>query len=169
VAVVDNPFDDEEGFRPASGPSIVTRVTSLFWGSSQLLFVTNGSFLLNLPLVNHEHRQLAGRLIDDCGEPGKVVFWESSTFRATSTEQPSDWSALTTWPLNFILLHLAVLGMLYILWRFPIFGLAHTLRPPATSDFGKHVEALGKLMAATGDEGYARRKLTEYEERVRDT
>ena len=31
----------------------------------QVIVVANGSFLLNLPLVNHEHRKLAGRLIAD--------------------------------------------------------------------------------------------------------
>ena len=39
---------------------------------SQLLFVVNGSFLLNLPLVNHEHRKLAQRLITACGPPGRL-------------------------------------------------------------------------------------------------
>ena len=37
---------------------------------SQLLVVANGSFLLNLPLVNHEHRKLAGKLIDAIGPAG---------------------------------------------------------------------------------------------------
>jgi hypothetical protein len=152
-----------------STSALVTRVTSDLWGGSQLLVVTNGSFLLNLPLVNHEHRKLAGRLIDECGPTGRVVIWESDTFRATSSEQENDWSVMTTWPLNFILLHLAVLGMLYLLWRFPIFGLPHQIRGPATSDFAKHVDALGKLMAATKDEAYAQRKVAEYRERLRDT
>lgn len=164
-AAADDPFDEEGGFRPASGAPLVSQLTGPWNG--QLLVIANGSFLLNLPLVNHEHRKLAGRLIDHCGEPGKVVFWESTSFRATSSEQDNDWSALTVWPLNFILLHLAVLGMLYILWRFPIFGLAYSLRPPATSDFSKHIDALGKLLAATHDEEFARRKLAEYRERVR--
>jgi hypothetical protein len=164
----DNPFDEEGGFRPGMGTPLVTSVWTSTWGSSELIVVANGSFLFNLPLVNHEHRKLAGRLIERCGDPGKVVFWESSSFRGSSAEQEDEWSVLTTWPLNFILLHLAVLGLLYILWRYPIFGQAYTLRPPATSDFAKHIEALGKLMAATNDEDYARRKLAEYRERVRD-
>ena len=47
-------------------------------GNSQLYIVANGSFLLNAMLVNHEHRKLAGKLIDAIGTPGKnVVFLES--------------------------------------------------------------------------------------------
>ena len=30
------------------------------WMGSQVIVVANGCFLLNLPLVNHQHRQLAG-------------------------------------------------------------------------------------------------------------
>ena len=46
--------------------------------TGRLIVVANGSFLLNLPLVNHEHRKLAGKLIDAIPSPGKnVVFLES--------------------------------------------------------------------------------------------
>lgn len=165
AAGADDPFDEQGGQRPPDGTPIVTRITSPIWGSSQLIIVANGSFLLNLPLVNHQNRKLAGNLIDQFGVPGKAVIWESSTFRGTSAEQQNEWSALTTWPLNLIVLHLAVLGMLYILWRFPIFGHAYTLPPASTSDFAKHIDALGKLMAGTRDEEFARRKLQEYRDR----
>lgn len=47
-------------------------------GQGQLLLVSNGSFLLNATLVNHEHRKLAGKLIDTIGPSGRdVVFLES--------------------------------------------------------------------------------------------
>jgi hypothetical protein len=44
---------------------------------SQIVVVNNGSFLLNLPLIEKEHRKLAGKLIAQCGTPAKVVFLES--------------------------------------------------------------------------------------------
>ena len=48
------------------------------FGTSRLILVVNGSFLLNLPLLNHEHRKLAGQLIGEIGPAGKrVVFLES--------------------------------------------------------------------------------------------
>jgi hypothetical protein len=52
------------------------------FGQSQLLVVANGSFLLNVALVNHEHRKLAGKLIDSVGQPGRdVVFLESGQIK----------------------------------------------------------------------------------------
>ena len=47
-------------------------------GQGRLFVVANGSFLLNLPLVNHEHRRLAGKLIEEVGPaPQTVVFLEN--------------------------------------------------------------------------------------------
>ena len=57
--------------------TLVSRVTKPAWGDGQVIVVTNGSFLLNLPLVNHEHRKLAGHLIRECVPGTKVAFLES--------------------------------------------------------------------------------------------
>src|SRR5690606_26984868 len=40
---------------------------------SQIITIANGSFLLNMPLVNHEHRRLANRLIGSIGTAEKRV------------------------------------------------------------------------------------------------
>ena len=69
--------------------------------------------------------------------------------------------------MNFILLHLAALGFAYVLWRFPIFGRARHLPEPSTSDFKRHIEALGDLMSNTGDAAWAAAKLKAYRENVR--
>src|SRR4029453_17248202 len=44
------------------------------WGDAQVIVVANGSWLLNYPLVNHEHRKVAARLVNECGSAGKVAF-----------------------------------------------------------------------------------------------
>ncbi|HEX4148130.1 MAG TPA: hypothetical protein VHY20_04045, partial [Pirellulales bacterium] len=54
-----------------------TLVSEKKFCSSKLLLVANGSFLLNFPLVNHEHRKLAGKLIDSIGSNRRVTFLES--------------------------------------------------------------------------------------------
>lgn len=165
---VDGPFAGPPAAISAEGAPLVTRVTHPAWEDGAVVVVTNGSFLLNLPLVNHEHRKLAGHLIDECGNaPAKVAFWRGDNFAPASASQINDWSVLTTWPLNFILLHLAVLGIVYVLWRFPIFGPAKDIPPAATSDFAKHIDALGELMAGACDAGYARAKLQAYRTGVR--
>src|SRR5262249_16531695 len=60
----------------AKKQALVSEYKSEYWPDSRLIVVTNGSFLLNLPLVNHEHRKLAARLVAAV-EPGQVVFLES--------------------------------------------------------------------------------------------
>jgi hypothetical protein len=67
--------DTAEVLLKSDGDVLVTRQEH---NGSQLIVVANGSFLLNLPLVNQEHRKLAGRLIDQIGPPRQtVVFLES--------------------------------------------------------------------------------------------
>ncbi len=165
----DDPFDETGGMRAADGSPLVTRVTHPYWNDSALIIVTNGSFLLNMPLVNHEHRKLAGALIDECGDaPLKVAFWDASDFDPSEAiDEENQWAVLTVWPIGFILLHLALLGMIFVLWKFPIFGPARTLPQVAASDFAKHITALGNLMAATGQASYARQRLETYATTVR--
>jgi hypothetical protein len=133
---------------------------------SKLIVVANGAFLLNEPLVNHEHRKLAGKLIETVGnnEPGRLVFLESGP-GGPPVDPPGGGSALArlfgAWPLNVILLHLAVLGIIFCFARWPIFG--RPKNPPAetTSDFGKHVDAVSELLRRTHDRGYALDHLPE--------
>ena len=164
----DDPLDEQDGLRGPDAALLAARVRHSDWNGGQVIVVTNGSFLLNLPLVNPQHRRLAGRLIDECGRPGKVVFWEGPQFSGKpAVEQENQWAALTTWPMNFILLHLAALGFIYLMQRFPIFGRPQQLPEPSTSDFERHIEALGDLMSATGDAGWAAAKIKTYRETVR--
>ena len=165
-----DPLDPRGGFQASDGAPLITRVSHPYWNDGAIIVVTNGSFLLNLPLVNHEHRKLAARMVDECGsEPARVAFWEGDAFvpSADSAEQQHQWMMLTIWPTNFILLHLGVLGVMYIMWKYPIFGPAKDLPPPATSDFANHINAMGELMAATNEVGYARAKLQNYRVHVR--
>ena len=47
----------------------ITRITDdEDWSDGQVIVVTNGSFVLNYPLVNHEHRKLAAKLVAECGD-----------------------------------------------------------------------------------------------------
>jgi hypothetical protein len=128
----------------------------------RLIVIENASFLLNLPLVNHANRRLAGRLIDSVGRPGRVVFLESGP-GGPPIDPPAEGSALArlfgAWPLGAILLHLAVLGIIFCFARWPIFGRPKVPPAETVSDFGKHVEAVGELLARTRDRGYAVSKL----------
>jgi hypothetical protein len=138
---------------------------------SQAIVVANGSFLLNLPLVNHEHRKLAGKLIDAVGEPGQtVVFLESYAGGPSVREEdpesgiPTGLAIFNIWPTSWILLHLAIAGIMFCFSRWPIFGRPQDPRPASASDFGRHVEALGELFERTGDVDFANARLAHCQE-----
>jgi hypothetical protein len=144
---------------------LVARARRPLGDGSQLILVANGSFLLNLPLVNHEHRKLAGQLIAAVG-PGQVVFLESGPGGPPIDPPQVDnslWTVFGAWPLNVVLLHLAVLGLIFCFARWPIFGRPRVSPDETTSDFGKHVDAMGELLRRTKDRNYALAKLAELE------
>ncbi len=149
-------------------------VSREYWDRGQVIVVANGSFLLNLPLVNHEHRKLAGRLIDEIGPPPRaVVFLESGPMgprvldEDPATKVPTGLEIFHEWPANWILLHLSLVGILYCFWRLPIFGRARPADPAALSDFGRHVEALGDLLEQSRDRVYAMTRLVHYQQSVK--
>jgi hypothetical protein len=145
------------------------------FGRSQLIVVTNGSFLLNLPLVNHEHRKLAGKLIDQIGAPGrKVVFLESHADgppihqQDPAAQMPSGLEILTMPPVNWIFVHFAAVGILLCFSRWLIHGVPRQLPPDSTSDFGKHIRALAELLERSGDREYATSRVAHYQQRTGD-
>ncbi len=171
----DAPQDDYGGRRlsqevlSADGMPLVRRITNKSWGNSRIYVVTNGSFLLNLPLVEHGHRQLASRLIASCGTPQKrVMFLESGPGgvpvheEEPGTNHPTGLEAFTVWPLNAMVLHFVMLGILILAGRWTVFGRPRQLPQPPVSDFGHHVDALGELLARTQNHDYAQNRLAEY-------
>jgi hypothetical protein len=142
------------------------------YDDSQLIVVANGSFLLNLPLVNHEHRKLAGKLIDAVGPAGKtVVFLES--YAGGPPIRPDDptaesingWEVFNRWPTNWILLHLAAVGIIFCFARWPIFGRAKTCETVSDSDFARHVDALADLLKHSRDRAYAMERILNYRQK----
>ena len=141
----------------------------------QLLLVANGSFLLNVPLVNHEHRKLAGKLIDAIGPAGQnVVFLESGPGGPPIRDEdptgkpPSGLAVLTEYPYIWIFVHFAVAGVLYCFACWPIFGVPHELPRPAVSDFGKHIQAMAELLRRSRDRAFARSRLLTYRQRIEE-
>ena len=139
---------------------------------SRVIVVNNGSWLLNLPLVSHEHRKLAGRLIERCGPPQQVIFVESDAYGPqvadSGARRHHGLEAFTAWPLNCILLHVTVLGILYCFSVFPIFGRPKRLPGRDNSDFGRHITAVGDLLAKTNDQQFARTQVTQYHQLAGD-
>ena len=155
-------------------------------GTSTLLLVVNGSFLFNVPLVNHEHRKLAGRLIEAIGKSKEVVILDSQNHHPVlfgngngssngkndndnSPDQPpqSMLDIFNVWPLSAILVQWGILIVALCFAKWPIFGPPRDPPPPPISDFGRHVDALGAAMAVTGDAEFAHSRVQQYRQ-VRD-
>jgi len=132
------------------------------WGASRIVVVANGSFLLNLPLVNHQHRLLAGQLIECCRPFEKIAFLESEQGGplVLGPLGGADEDALRMRVL--LAAHWVLLGAAFCLFAFPIFGRPKSLEGNATGNFGQHVDALASLLERTGDVEYARRQLDQY-------
>lgn len=140
-----------------------------YWDQSQVIVVANGSFTLNMGLVNKEHRKLAALLVAECSEPGSVAFLESGPRGLTVNEGPkADVSShalriFTVWPISFIFIHFAALGIVYCISVFPIFGRPQHLPGQARSDFGQHIAALGELLRGTKDTEFAEMRIRQYQ------
>lgn len=157
-----------DGVRPFVNPSVEGR-------RSQVIVVTNGAFLLNMGLVNREHRKLAARLVAECGPPGNVAFLESGPTglavldKEPQNTMPSGMGLFTIYPLNILLLHLIGFGLLFCFTAWPIFGRAKRLPTTTVSDFGAHVEAFGELLERTRDRKTARLIFENYQKLSKET
>jgi len=151
--------------RSEADPIVIERDVN----SGKVIVVANGSFLLNLPLVNKEHRKLAGALINEStsGQGDQVVFLESGGGVIVSDSDepeglPSAWRYLNTPPLSYLLRSVIFFSMVMIFAMWPIFGVPREESQRHLMDFGRHVEALGKLLARTRNARYAWSRISLY-------
>ena len=149
-------------------PLIVELTDAYRWRDGRVLVLVNGAATLNLGLVNHENRKLAGQLIDYCGSPRRVTFLESGpmglTVSKTRKKAYSGFEALTVWPINVILLHLIAAGILYCVMVYPIFGRPRELSEDSPSHFGKHIAAIQRLLELSKNREQAIARVNEYRE-----
>jgi hypothetical protein len=154
---------DYEALLSAGPTTLACRMTKPAWGDSQLIVIVNGSFLLNLPLVNHEHRKLAEHLIQQCGPGSSVAFLESGPGDpAVSNRASPPESSHATRERVLLAAHWCVLGLVYCFCIYPIFGRPKTIPDNTPSEFVQHVDALGELLQRTRDQQYAQRRLEYY-------
>jgi hypothetical protein len=150
--------------------TLVARLAHEDWQGSQVILVENGSFLLNLPLVNHEHRKLAGALIDEvkksAGPNAPVVFLESGPGGPKISDEdprlelppgPADRP-----PLIYVWHHAILASVLLVFASWSIFGRPRQVPPPPRSDFGQHVESLGALLEQSRDREYCMSRIDQY-------
>lgn len=153
--------------------AIVTRVHRPQFGDGEVLVVQNGSFLLNLALVNREHRRLAAELIDaveaQSGRDCDVVFLESDeggprVHKNDPKVQPPTEADYPP-PISDMLYHAIALAIVVTLGSWPIFGRPRRLAAAPLSDFGQHVESLGDLLRRSRDDAYCRERVAQWTQR----
>lgn len=146
----------------SDGDVLISRITDASWGGGQVFVVTNGSMLLNYPLINHENRKIAAKLIDSC-DVGEVAFIESDAGGPKiEHRQVEKYQSEWPFPMNAIIFHLVMFAIILCLARSAIFGRPRRLVEDSPTDFGKHVYALGKLMQQSKDQNYAYARLQQY-------
>jgi hypothetical protein len=133
------------------------------FNESRVLAAANGSFLVNGALLNRARRPLANHTVDWVGdEPLNVAFVEGRYLLSGPPAGPSVFSLLTIWPFGWVVAQLLVLGLAACLARAPRLGRP---RPEPSSGEDRpvaHPEALGSLLARTGQAGDARAILETY-------
>lgn len=159
-------WSDAESLLADGDRVLAGRLRHVNWEGSQVIVVANGSFLLNLPLVDRQNRRLAETLIESCGRNKQVCFLEGGDMplriSETDNELPLVLRLFTLWPINLLMIQLVLVGILYCFYVLPIFGRPRTLPPDPLSDFGKHVSAVGELLERGKNESYARDLIDDF-------
>jgi hypothetical protein len=137
---------------------------------SKVILVCNNSLFCNYSMLQPAHRQLALNMIAEFS-PGNVGFLAGTSDPKLRTDDYDDqqkgFEMLTTWPLNVVTIHAAFIGLALIIAAYPIFGRPGRVKATSSADFGKHIEAVGALMAKSGDKQFARKQIADYFRNVR--
>lgn len=133
------------------------------YNESRVLVVANGSFLLNATLVNRARRPLAMRAAGWVGdEPLHVAFVEGSFVLREDEASPSVFAILKVPPFGWVAAQLLVLGLAACLARAPRLGRPRPDPPSGEDRPVAHPQALGSLLARTGQAADARAILEAY-------
>jgi hypothetical protein len=137
---------------------------------SRVIVVNNGSGLLNFPLSQFGNEEFAQLLADEHFGYSQIVFLESgeSEPRITNSDtKPNMWTWIQEPPLNYIVPHFIVLGILACFVFFPIFGRPRRSVTPATTRFSEHTESIGRLIGNSSQVSEARDALAQYQKTIR--
>lgn len=166
--------DDEEVLLSCGSKTLAMSWTR--FNDSRVLVLANGSFLLNAGLAaNPARRPLADRVVDWAGfsgdenegeagvlVPKHVAFVEGFHVATEPVKQPSVFDLLSVEPFGKVAAQLLALGLVACLARAPRLGRARPDDPSGADRPAAHPEALGALLARTGQAAVARFLLESY-------
>ncbi len=143
------------------------------FAGSQLLIVANGAPFLNGSLVMPLQQRIAEKLIDSCLPAERVAllaYADAGLLISAAAEADPRGAGLemfTVWPLSAITVPALLLGLVACAMLLPTLGRPQRLAGQSVSDFGLHVDALGRLLYGARDLAYSRSCIAEYFQRVR--
>ncbi len=155
------------------GQALVYRLTSPRFAGSQILVIANGAPMLNGSMVEPLHQHIGEKIIEACLPAKRVAllaFDESGLVISYSPEndtRAAGLEMLTVWPLSGITMPAALLGIVVCASLLPILGRPQSLLRRSVSDFGLHVDAIGRMMAEARDLEHAKTAIKEYFRKVR--
>lgn len=132
------------------------------FNDSRVLVVGNGSFLLNAALLNPARRPLAARMADWAGEGPLRVALVEGRFVLHDAADRTIFDLFRVPPFGWVAAQLLVLGLAACLARAPRLGRARPEPPSGEERPAAHPEALGALLARTGQAADARAILESY-------
>ncbi|MFO0915534.1 MAG: hypothetical protein U0795_21400 [Pirellulales bacterium] len=162
--------DPHEVLLSVDGEPFAWRYRPRNWGGSQIIVLTNAAPLLNYSLTRPENQIIARRLVADSLSGDKVIFLETGEGGPPVVESQdlplSGLAALADWPLGPILVQWLIVGMLFCLAVYPIFGRPRNSAEAQPSDFGAHITALAELLSRTRSVDFARQRVHQFRQQI---
>lgn len=165
--------DSEVLLAGADGTPLVFKLTSDRFPGSQIFIATNGAPLLNGSLVEPMFQSIGERIVQRALPAKRVALLAYSRAGILIADTPeadrrgAGLEMLVTWPLSAVTMPAALLGIIICASLLPILGRPQKLQRRSVSDFGLHVEAIGRMMVEAGDLAHAKRTIVDYFQRVK--
>ena len=119
------------------------------------------------------HQRIGALLIDAClpAERVALLAFDDSGLSISNVPEEDSRAAglemLTVWPLSGITMPAAMLGVIVCVSLLPILGRPQSLARRTVSDFGLHVDAIGRMLFEARDIQHAKLAVSDYFRKVR--
>ena len=143
------------------GKPFAFEVSSQSAPGRKVIVISNGSFLLNYPLLKPENRKLASRVADNV--VGDVVVLESNWSWPKIGGAANDPALRWTWvgraPMSYIVPHFLFWGVLYCFVFYPNFGRPKRIQFHPPKAFRSHVKAVASILGRSKEKSWARQMV----------
>jgi hypothetical protein len=155
------------------GSPLVHQISHAKFRGSKIVIVANGAPFLNGSLIHPLQRKIGELVIQECLPAKRVAMIEYNELGllisniASGSDTNFGMQMLTVWPLSAITMHAAFLGIIAFVVLLPILGRPQSLAHRSVTDFGLHVEAMGRMMFESRDLLYGLNSIQDYFIKVR--